>query len=442
MKTARSLCIGLLCLLALFASVPPSVNADTASQIATSFRRQMRSKRLESRVEAVQKLAEIPADDAAKLLFEYAFTDEAPQVRQAAVDALHGYDDQIAVARGLLEQLGAQRRMDERVSLALPVLAASPDKEVQDEAVRYLDEFLGTPKGDVGLLNSLMDALGLAGDSAASVKTLELLSRAKFFDAHFGYRRSLVMALGQIREPEAVHLLIQLMPRTDGLVRHDLVLGLTRATGETFGNDDRRWTDWWNGRAAEYKLPTVVDDQQQQQSQSQYDGPQYYGIPIFAQRIVFVIDTSGSMTGARIAAAKRELLAAVEALPASTEFDVVAYNSGVHPWQPKLVKADDETKKLLSRAVASQPAGGTTSSHAALQAAFKLEPEAIYFLSDGNPTDATPPQILTDITKLNREKRISLHTIGIGTAFGAPVFGEFMQALSDANLGEFRAVNR
>lgn len=441
----RNVRLVLLCLPALVVLVGPTaaVGEESVARISASFRRQMRSRRLESRIGAIDKLAEVPAPDAAGLLFSYAFDDSAPVVRRAAAEALRGYDDQAAVGRALLAQIEEAtrtRRMDERVCVALPLVAACPAKDVQRATVRYLDELLDTKKGDLLLVLGLIDDMGRIGDTASAVRTLELLSQAEHFKSHFGYRRSVVLAAGQITEPPGIELMIELLPRTDGLARNDLVEALTDATGQKLGADARLWRKWWNARS-DGARPLEVESSQSQQVVAA-DVPQYYGIPMHAGRIVFVLDTSGSMAGARIEAAKRELIKAIEALPRAVEFDVVTYNSRVERWQPKLVRADEEMKALLTKSIESETGSGNTSSYKALQEAFELDPEAIYFLSDGAPTDATPAKILSEITKLNRERRISLHTIGIGTGFGAPIFGEFMQALSGANLGEFRAVNR
>jgi hypothetical protein len=445
-KALRTLRFVLMWLPALVVIVPPSsaaIGEESPAGIAAAFRYQMRSRRLESRLEAVNKLAELPPADAAALLFAYALGDSAPEVRRAATEVLLRYDDRPAVGRALLAQLEEAtrtRRMDDRFGLALPLLAACEEKDVQLATVRYLDGLLGTPKADLSLVIGLIDEQGQLGDYASAVRTLDLLSQAEYFTSHFGYRRSVVLAAGQITEPPGIELMIRLLPRTDGLARHDLVVALTSTTGQKLGYDDRLWRKWWNEQAGTFRVPEPAP------SQSQHvvdDGaPQYYGIPIHARRIVFVLDTSGSMAGGQIEAAKRELIRAVESLPATSEFNVVIYNSRVRRWEPKLVRADEETKRVLTKSIESETASGQTSSYKALQEAFELTPEAIYFLSDGEPTDATPAKILAEITRLNRERRISLHTIGIGTGFGAPIFGEFLRALADGNLGEFRAVNR
>jgi hypothetical protein len=86
--------------------------------------------------------------------------------------------------------------------------------------------------------------------------------------------------------------------------------------------------------------------------------------------------------------------------------------------------------------------GNGTASFAALEAAFNLEPEAIYFLSDGRPTDSQPDQIYNTLFALNRTRRVSLHVIGLSTSRGnAADLILFMKPLAEQNFGSFQVAN-
>jgi hypothetical protein len=95
--------------------------------------------------------------------------------------------------------------------------------------------------------------------------------------------------------------------------------------------------------------------------------------------------------------------------------------------------------------VREQPLGLMTASYDALDAAFGLEPEAIYFLSDGAPVGGkitAPDDIVATISHRNRVRRVSLHSIGIATGDGKrDPFGQFMKGLATANWGIYKAVN-
>ena len=82
-----------------------------------------------------------------------------------------------------------------------------------------------------------------------------------------------------------------------------------------------------------------------------------------------------------------------------------------------------------------------TASSAALNAAFGMEPEAIYFVSDGEPTDGTPAQIVSAASQFNRTRRVSIHTVGVVTQRNGGIgLTMFMQPLSDQNYGKFQLI--
>ena len=144
------------------------------------------------------------------------------------------------------------------------------------------------------------------------------------------------------------------------------------------------------------------------------------------------------MNGPPIDAAKRALVKTIESLPEAVHFDVVMFDSHAVTWQPRLVAATEESKKLAGNAVFSRGLGPATVSSAALEAAFRLDPEAIYFVSDGEPTDGPPAQIVSAVTQTNRTRRISIHTIGVVTnRRGGAGLTMFMKPLSSKNYGTF-----
>ena len=99
-----------------------------------------------------------------------------------------------------------------------------------------------------------------------------------------------------------------------------------------------------------------------------------------------------------------------------------------------------------TRVVLEQEARNNTASYDALEAAFELDPEAIYFLSDGAPRGGkidAPGEIVSSLSGFNRVRRVSIHSIGIDTKSDTSVnpFARFMKALADANWGIYKAVD-
>jgi Ca-activated chloride channel family protein len=166
---------------------------------------------------------------------------------------------------------------------------------------------------------------------------------------------------------------------------------------------------------------------------------------VFAERLVFVLDTSGSMTGQRIMAAKRELIKAIGNLSERASFGIVVFNSSVSVWQKQLVPATQKAKHAAIAYVSSQGTAANTASYDALEAAFNFDTEAIYFLSDGAPHGGkipAPVDIVAAITAINRVRRVSVYTIGIGVGFAGGPLDLFLKTLAEQNLGLYRRVDQ
>ena len=421
-----------------FASVPdPEFVA--AKQ---SFLKEMKKKSPAARVAAVSAFVEVVQQETAELLLKRGFSDDDRSVRLAAQKGLRQLADDRVVAQFLLEELKKSLRkpsLNETVVVELfRALAATEDDSRQAEVVKCLNDFLASSRANLLIPMTVIDDFGQQGDTVA-VRSVTLLAKAKAFENNFGYRRCVVQAMSQIRQPEAVGFLIGLLPKAQGLIQHDAIEYLTRLTQQKFRDNDRDWSKWWKDNQNDFKFPAAgvplpevtIDDQQQT----------YYGIPICAKRIVFVLDTSGSMRGQPIEAAKQALLKVVESLPEAVAFDIVMFDVAASTWQPRLVPATAAAKQDAARTVTDRGLKAGTVSNAALNAAFGLEPEAIYFLSDGEPTDGAPHQIVGYVSQMNRTRRISIHTIGVVTQRNGGIgLTSFMQPLSDQNYGKFRLV--
>jgi hypothetical protein len=141
-------------------------------------------------------------------------------------------------------------------------------------------------------------------------------------------------------------------------------------------------------------------------------GAAFFGVPVQARSVVFVIDRSISMgINGGLEAAKRELLASIARLPASTRFQVLFYNREAQtlPTRDKdgLLPNTAETRQQVSDHAGALRAAAGTDHLAALRAALALRPDAILVMTDGD--EMTLEQVRT-ITRLN-EKRAIIHTI-------------------------------
>ena len=396
------------------------------------------SKAASDRVAGIQELGRYPVPEAADLLLKFGMVDQEVEVRTAARAAFTEYKDHPEISQRLLDLLkvtGRKQGLTVTTANQLIALGAFTSEKLDLGISKFLDEVLGSPKNDPNAPFDLIDELGHEQDEMAR-RTLFRMARSRYFTSNYAYRRAIVQALSKIRQPEVVGFLIELLPLVQGQVQSDVVKALTHFTGQEFRDNNPAWRGWWETAAKGYVLPEPQD-----MTVVVNPATAYYGIPICAKRVEFILDTSGSMSGEPITAAKQKLIDTIMVLPESVEFNVIFFNSLVRPWQKGLVPATRANRYAARSAIEDVKTGRMTASNAALAAAFADMPEAIYFLSDGEPTDAEPREIIFSITRLNHTRRVSLHAIGIGTDKAeTQSLGAFMKSLSESNWGEYREV--
>jgi hypothetical protein len=403
----------------------------------------LRSGDPDDRVEALRLLGELPVAKSARLI-EERLSDESPQVREAAYQALVGLSGNQEVCGELLKMVRRAARRDDRGVLFRPLLAALLHSDVPG-VHREIDEFL-TDAGstEIGVLTivTLADELGRHGQ-AADVVPLARLASMRVFEVHFGVRRAIVQGLTHIDHKDAVGALIGIIDRLRGEVLADAIDHLAQVTEQIYGMESPAWQRWWAYAGESFEYP-VERAQSEYRSAAIDAAGHYYGLPLVAERLVFVLDTSGSMSGLRIAAAKRELVRAISGLSDRAHFGIVVFNDTVSAWQPTLVPATDRWKQAAVAYVNGQIARANTVSYDALEAALTFDTEAVYFVSDGAPKGGkivAPEQIVAAISSLNRARRISIYTIGVGVGFPGNPLDEFLRALAAKNLGLYRRVD-
>jgi Ca-activated chloride channel homolog len=137
--------------------------------------------------------------------------------------------------------------------------------------------------------------------------------------------------------------------------------------------------------------------------------------------VVFVLDTSGSMAGAKLEQAKKALAFCVENLNAEDRFELVRFSTEAEPLFDRLVDAGAANRGRASSFIRDlKPIGGTAIA-AALDRALKLQPEktdrpfVVIFLTDGLPTVGTrdPQEIIAGAKRAGAGVRI--FSFGIGS---------------------------
>jgi von Willebrand factor type A domain len=415
--------------------------------VQRSIQAQMKSKNREQRLAAVRRLEAYPLVEAAKVLLLSGMASGDDEVRRASYETLLEFKEDTAI--GLFLALAIEKDLkrgvvDDGTCAGMGVLLAAKNPELEKKTEQLLEQASNTPTtSGLLLLVTVADELGIQA-SEASLNSLLKLRRLPLFTKHFAFRRAVTQGLMRVRQVGAVTALVEILPESQGEIRSDIVRYLIAISGQNIGPDPVLWAGWWKTSKATFKfadparpVPAVRANVAQPGAKS------YYGLPL-ATRMLFIMDTSGSMRGARSEAAKRELIKVIAELPDSTSFSVLVFNSRVAVWEAQLAEATSENKDRACRFVASQELAANTASYDALEAALTLDAEAIYFLTDGAPYGGKvtqPAQIVTVITRLNRLRRMTINSIGIGVGKDGNVFDTFLKALAENNYGEYIRVD-
>lgn len=165
--------------------------------------------------------------------------------------------------------------------------------------------------------------------------------------------------------------------------------------------------------------------------------------------VVIVVDKSGSMdtrftvggvTYSRDSFCHNELQQVLTSLNPRNRFNVVLFSSGARALFPDAVPA---TKENVAQAIqwSAGGVGGSTNSLAALSTAYGMptSPQAIYFLTDGEP-DQAPGSIIASIDGMDRGRNIPVNSIAFLLPGNAPGARSFMQSLANKTHGFFRTV--
>ena len=115
-----------------------------------------------------------------------------------------------------------------------------------------------------------------------------------------------------------------------------------------------------------------------------------FGIKGTGSRFVYVFDRSASMSGYNnkpLKAAKQQLLASLQSLGPTQQFQIIFYNDTTmvfdpNPGPPEMMPADDKTKREATRFVQRTQADRGTDHLNALRLALRLAPDVIFLLTD------------------------------------------------------------
>jgi len=138
-----------------------------------------------------------------------------------------------------------------------------------------------------------------------------------------------------------------------------------------------------------------------------------------SKNIIFILDTSGSMSGEKIKQAKNALTFCLNSLNERDQFNIIDFDDGIKSFRNSLVRADHLNIQSALSFVDKCEADGGTNINDALQTALKQiegngRASFIIFLTDGLPTvgETDINRILENVKRANHSTRIFVFGVG------------------------------
>jgi hypothetical protein len=253
-----------------------------------------------------------------------------------------------------------------------------------------------------------------------------------------------VATLASRPNPSDIPYLIPLIQRApNSRAAGEAVLLLQKLTGYRIGRDARTWTYWMR----RYQIEGKAFWREPQPGEGDLKTLTYLGIPILGDRVVFVLDSSGSMASpmqeraplTRGEFAVQALNELIPRLPETALFSLSFFEEKVYALSRGLVSRTPQGLSTAKQWLRSRRFSGGTNLFGGLERAFEFDGvEEIILLSDGAPSAGDvliPSKILSKIRRLNRWRRIRVSSIGIGVGTSERTF---LAQLAEENQGDIQ----
>ncbi len=366
-----------------------------------------------------------------------------------------------ACACGFVKARSTRDRLVELVDtdpdpLVRSVAAESVGRLGGPDAVALLDRFMQSPREEVQVA-ALSRYFEIDPVRGAAV-TAEVLSR-RDLRADLPLRPLLVQAIEEATRyatKPCVPRLVELLAHPRARARDMAWQALREITGLEIPNQATDWMQWWSMHGRDFvspRAPLPANSAKpipggaanaSRATSGMRSEAQFYGIPIVSDRVVFVIDHSGSMREpgpdgrSKIDGARAALAQVLNALPDGTEFGIIAFSDEPHVESAPLRKRSSASVAAAMESLSSIRAEGSTNLYDSLVKAIDVDgADTVVLLTDGEPSSGAVrlyPRIKACLQSKNRLRRVAISTIGLGTS---PASNRFLRDLARLTGGDF-----
>jgi hypothetical protein len=261
-------------------------------------------------------------------------------------------------------------------------------------------------------------------------------------------RSAAIDLLRALREPAGVQPLFERLDLEQGRLQKDVVAALQDLTALQFPTT-AAWRAWWQKEGSSFRPVAKKDrdDERGERNDRRRGGEaapttaSYWNLPVTSERVVFIVDASGSMLqpfgtgdGTRLDEAKRQLVRVLAALPAKAKANVVVFSDDAKAFAGDLQTLDDKKKKAASAFADGIQARGPTNVHAGLRLALADgDVDTIFLLTDGQPSSGPvvdQDALLREVSQWNLGRVVRIHTVAIGGR------SRFLERLAEQSGGE------
>jgi hypothetical protein len=228
-------------------------------------------------------------------------------------------------------------------------------------------------------------------------------------------------------------------------IQHEILEELRRISGRSLGAFPERWNLWWMA-VQEGRIAALDDEQGVARSVT---SATFFGLRPVTDRVMFVVDRSGSMksgfgtTGhSRYEEAIDQLVAFASNLGSAGRFGVTLFDSGARRWRSRLVEASPTNVNAAHRWLSTHKPDGGTQLRAGIATALdldsqgrikleRLEADTVIVLCDGG-TAQGKGWVSDWLERFNEEARLIFHCVQIGGGGDGT-----LQALAEGTGGDF-----